>query len=213
MPRHPRAERQNGAPLPAGRNPDAGGLLMKTSVLRRLALLWKPSCCAAVCWLLPAAAAEVDALRRERRHGLYPQLHRDRGSEGGRHGGYYHDDDWQVIDGDATDYLSWVKIGPCQFQRGQADPADRYDFRLAVFQRRRQLCQGRVQPPLLCPDVAASNGGGAAYILCSAYIRATCSHEMTTVRQTLTLRQAGFDDLSVRGYAGALAQLRRFCGG
>ena len=60
LPRHPRRECQNGAPLPAGGHPDAGGLLMKMNFLRRLALL----CAVLTCGMLlalPAAAAEADA--------------------------------------------------------------------------------------------------------------------------------------------------------
>ena len=43
-----------------------------------------------------------------------------------------YDIDWQVIDGDNTDYLlGQDRAG--QFQRERDDPADRYDLRSAVF--------------------------------------------------------------------------------
>ena len=44
-----------------------------------------------------------------------------------------YDIDWQVIDGDKTDYLSSGQDRAGQFQRERDDPADRYDLRSAVF--------------------------------------------------------------------------------
>ena len=84
---------------------------MKTSVLRRLALLWAVLLCGSLL-ALPAAAAEVDAPYAESGDMDYIRSYivtvdpREDGTAD-----ITYDIDWQVIDGDATDYLSWVKIG------------------------------------------------------------------------------------------------------
>ena len=84
---------------------------MKMNFLRRLALL----CAVLTCGMLlalPAAAAEADAPYAEDGDMDYIRSYvvtvdpREDGSVD-----ITYDIDWQVIDGDKTDYLSWVKIG------------------------------------------------------------------------------------------------------
>ena len=84
---------------------------MKMNFLRRLALL----CAVLTCGMLlalPAAAAEADAPYAEDGDMDYIRSYvvtvdpREDGSAD-----ITYDIDWQVIDGDKTDYLSWVKIG------------------------------------------------------------------------------------------------------
>ena len=164
---------------------------MKTSVLRRLALLWAVLLCGSLL-ALPAAAAEVDAPYAESGDMDYIRSYivtvdpREDGTAD-----ITYDIDWQVIDGDATDYLSWVKIGLANSSVDELTPltdtisdlqysSDGGSYAKVVF-------AAATMPPMWPRRMAVR----AAYILCSAYIRATCSHEMTTVRQTLTLRQAG----------------------
>ena len=107
---------------------------MKMNFLRRLALL----CAVLACGMLlalPAAAAEADAPYAEDGDMDYIRSYvvtvdpREDGSVD-----ITYDIDWQVIDGDKTDYLSWVKIGLANS---------------SVDERRRQLRQGRVPSPLL----------------------------------------------------------------
>ena len=84
---------------------------MKTNILRRLALLCAVLACSALL-ALPAAAAQVDAPYAESGDMDYIRSYivtvdpREDGSAD-----ITYDIDWQVIDGDKTDYLSWVKIG------------------------------------------------------------------------------------------------------
>ena len=159
LPRHPRRERQNGAPLPAGGHPDAGGLLMKMNFLRRLALL----CAVLTCGMLlalPAAAAEADAPYAEDGDMDYIRSYvvtvdpREDGSVD-----ITYDIDWQVIDGDKTDYLSWVKIGLANSSVDELTPltdtisdlqytSDGGSYAKVVFRHR-----------YYAPDVAAANGG------------------------------------------------------
>lgn len=61
---------------------------------------------------------------------------------------------WQVIGGDQTDYLSWVKIGLPNAYAEDLTPADRHHLRFAVHRRQRQLRQGRV-----CTAVLLARGG------------------------------------------------------
>ncbi len=66
---------------------------------------------------------------------------------------------WQVIGGDQTDYLSWVKIGLPNAHAEDLTPADRHHLQFAVHRRRRQLRQSRVCTAVLLARVAAQNGG------------------------------------------------------
>ena len=164
---------------------------MKTSVLRRLALLWAVLLCGSLL-ALPAAAAEVDAPYAESGDMDYIRSYivtvdpREDGTAD-----ITYDIDWQVIDGDATDYLSWVKIGLANSSVDELTPLTDTisDFSIpATAAAMPRSCSTAATMPPMWPRRMAVR---AAYILYSAYIRATCSHEMTTVRQTLTLRQAG----------------------
>ena len=124
---------------------------MKMNFLRRLALL----CAVLTCGMLlalPAAAAEADAPYAEDGDMDYIRSYvvtvdpREDGSVD-----ITYDIDWQVIDGDKTDYLSWVKIGLANSSVDELTPLTDtiYDLRFTVHERRRQLRQGRVPSPLL----------------------------------------------------------------
>ena len=100
---------------------------MKMQFMRRLALLCAVLACGALL-ALPAAAAQTEAPCAEDGDMDYIRSYvvtvdpREDGSAD-----ITYDIDWQVIDGDKTDYRAG------QFQRERDDPADRYDLRSAVF--------------------------------------------------------------------------------
>ena len=141
---------------------------------------------------LPAAAAEADAPYAEDGDMDYIRSYvvtvdpREDGSVD-----ITYDIDWQVIDGDKTDYLSWVKIGLANSSVDELTPltdtisdlqytSDGGSYAKVVFRHR-----------YYAPDVAAANGGRAAYILHSACTKAIYSQKTMTVRQTLRLHPAG----------------------
>ena len=101
---------------------------MKMNFLRRLALL----CAVLTCGMLlalPAAAAEADAPYAEDGDMDYIRSYvvtvdpREDGSVD-----ITYDIDWQVIDGDKTDYLSWVKIGLANSSVDELTPLTGYDL-------------------------------------------------------------------------------------
>ena len=132
---------------------------MKMNFLRRLALL----CAVLTCGMLlalPAAAAEADAPYAEDGDMDYIRNYvvtvdpREDGSAD-----ITYDIDWQVIDGDKTDYLSWVKIGLANSSVDELTPltdtisdlqytSDGGSYAKVVFARR-----------YYSPEVAAQNGG------------------------------------------------------
>ena len=135
---------------------------MKMNFLRRLALLCAVLACSALL-ALPAAAAQVDAPYAESGDMDYIRSYivtvdpREDGSAD-----ITYDIDWQVIDGDKTDYLSWVKIGLANSSVDELTPltdtiADlQYSneggsYAKVVFARR-----------YYSPEVAAENGGESA---------------------------------------------------
>ena len=84
---------------------------MNTKFVRASAFFCATALCGALL-ALPAAAAEVDAPYAE--SGDYDYIRNYVVTVDPREDGsadITYDIDWQVIDGDATDYLSWVKIG------------------------------------------------------------------------------------------------------
>ena len=120
---------------------------MKMNFLRRLALL----CAVLTCGMLlalPAAAAEADAPYAEDGDMDYIRSYvvtvdpREDGSVD-----ITYDIDWQVIDGDKTDYLSWVKIG---LANSSVD----------------ELRQGRVLSPLLRARCGRRQRRGEQRTLC-----------------------------------------------
>ena len=135
---------------------------MKMNFLRRLALL----CAVLTCGMLlalPAAAAEADAPYAEDGDMDYIRSYvvtvdpREDGSVD-----ITYDIDWQVIDGDKTDYLSWVKIGLANSSVDELTPltdtisdlqytSDGGSYAKVVFRHR-----------YYAPDVAAANGGGGS---------------------------------------------------
>ena len=132
---------------------------MKMNFLRRLALL----CAVLTCGMLlalPAAAAQADAPYAEDGDMDYIRSYvvtvdpREDGSAD-----ITYDIDWQVIDGDQTDYLSWVKIGLPNAYAEDLTPltdtisdlqytGDGGSYAKVVFARR-----------YYSPEVAAQNGG------------------------------------------------------
>ena len=102
-----------------------------------------------------------------------------------------YDIDWQVIDGDKTDYLSWVKIGLANSSVDELTPLtdtiSDYSTRATAAATPRSCSVTVTTRPMWPPPTA----GRAAYILHSACTRAICSQKTMTVRQTLRLHPAG----------------------
>ena len=155
---------------------------MKMNFLRRLALL----CAVLTCGMLlalPAAAAEADAPYAEDGDMDYIRSYvvtvdpREDGSVD-----ITYDIDWQVIDGDKTDYLSWVKIG-----LANSSVDELYSTRATAAATPRSCSVTVTTRPMWPPPTA----GRAAYILHSACTRAICSQKTMTVRQTLRSHPAG----------------------
>lgn len=185
---------------------------MKTSVLRRLALLWTVLLCGSLL-ALPAAAAEVDAPYAESGDMDYIRSYivtvdpREDGTAD-----ITYDIDWQVIDGDATDYLSWVKIGLANSSVDELTPltdtisdlqysSDGGSYAKVVFTQR-----------YYSPAVAAQNGGESSVRFA---FRVHQSHLFTKNDDgtaTFNFTPGWFDDLSVenmqvrwRNYDGFVA--------
>ena len=159
---------------------------MKMNFLRRLALL----CAVLTCGMLlalPAAAAEADAPYAEDGDMDYIRSYvvtvdpREDGSVD-----ITYDIDWQVIDGDKTDYLSWVKIGLANSSVDELTPLTDTISDLQYTSDGGSYAKGvfaRMWPP--------PTAGRAAYILHSACTRAICSQKTMMVRQTSRLYPAG----------------------
>ena len=159
---------------------------MKMNFLRRLALL----CAVLTCGMLlalPAAAAEADAPYAEDGDMDYIRSYvvtvdpREDGSVD-----ITYDIDWQVIDGDKTDYLSWVKIGLANSSVDELTPLI-YSTRATAAATPRSCSVTVTTRPMWPPPTA----GRAVYILHSACTRAICSQKTMMVRQTSRLHPAG----------------------
>ena len=185
---------------------------MKTSVLRRLALLWAVLLCGSLL-ALPAAAAEVDAPYAESGDMDYIRSYivtvdpREDGTAD-----ITYDIDWQVIDGDATDYLSWVKIGLANSSVDELTPltdtisdlqysSDGGSYAKVVFSRR-----------YYAPDVAASNGGESSVHFVFSVHQSHLFTRNDDGTANFNFTPGWFDDLSVgnmqvrwRNYDGFVA--------
>lgn len=185
---------------------------MKTNILRRLALLCAVLACSALL-ALPAAAAQVDAPYAEGGDMDYIRSYivtvdpREDGSAD-----ITYDIDWQVIDGDKTDYLSWVKIGLANANVDELTPltdtiADlQYSdeggsYAKVVFARR-----------YYSPEVAAENGGESSVHFAFSVHQSHLFTKNDDGTANFAFMPGWFDDLSIenmqvrwRGYDGFVA--------
>lgn len=102
-----------------------------------------------------------------------------------------YDIDWQVIDGDKTDYLSWVKIGLANSSVDELTPltdtisdlqytSDGGSYAKVVFRHR-----------YYAPDVAAANGGESSVHFAFSVHQSHLFTKTMMVRQTSRLHLAG----------------------
>ena len=170
---------------------------MKMNFLRRLALL----CAVLTCGMLlalPAAAAEADAPYAEDGDMDYIRSYvvtvdpREDGSVD-----ITYDIDWQVIDGDKTDYLSWVKIGLANSSVDELTPltdtisdlqytSDGGSYAKVVFRHR-----------YYAPDVAAANGGESSVHFAFSVHQSHLFTKNDDGTANFAFTPGWFDDLSV----------------
>ena len=170
---------------------------MKMNFLRRLALL----CAVLTCGMLlalPAAAAEADAPYAEDGDMDYIRSYvvtvdpREDGSAD-----ITYDIDWQVIDGDKTDYLSWVKIGLANSSVDELTPltdtisdlqytSDGGSYAKVVFRHR-----------YYAPDVAAANGGESSVHFAFSVHQSHLFTKNDDGTANFAFTPGWFDDLSV----------------
>ena len=170
---------------------------MKMNFLRRLALL----CAVLTCGMLlalPAAAAEADAPYAEDGDMDYIRSYvvtvdpREDGSVD-----ITYDIDWQVIDGDKTDYLSWVKIGLANSSVDELTPltdtisdlqytSDGGSYAKVVFRHR-----------YYAPDVAAANGGESSVHFAFSVHQSHLFTKNDDGTANFAFAPGWFDDLSV----------------
>lgn len=170
---------------------------MKMNFLRRLALL----CAVLTCGMLlalPAAAAEADAPYAEDGDMDYIRSYvvivdpREDGSAD-----ITYDIDWQVIDGDKTDYLSWVKIGLANSSVDELTPltdtisdlqytSDGGSYAKVVFRHR-----------YYAPDVAAANGGESSVHFAFSVHQSHLFTKNDDGTANFAFSPGWFDDLSV----------------
>ena len=170
---------------------------MKMNFLRRLALL----CAVLTCGMLlalPAAAAEADAPYAEDGDMDYIRSYvvtvdpREDGSVD-----ITYDIDWQVIDGDKTDYLSWVKIGLANSSVDELTPltdtisdlqytSDGGSYAKVVFRHR-----------YYAPDVAAANGGESSVHFAFSVHQSHLFTKNDDGTANFAFTPGWFDDLSI----------------
>ena len=170
---------------------------MKMNFLRRLALL----CAVLTCGMLlalPAAAAEADAPYAEDGDMDYIRSYvvtvdpREDGSAD-----ITYDIDWQVIDGDKTDYLSWVKIGLANSSVDELTPltdtisdlqytSDGGSYAKVVFRHR-----------YYAPDVAAANGGESSVHFAFSVHQSHLFTKNDDGTANFAFTPGWFDDLSI----------------
>lgn len=170
---------------------------MKMNFLRRLALL----CAVLTCGMLlalPAVAAEADAPYAEDGDMDYIRSYvvtvdpREDGSVD-----ITYDIDWQVIDGDKTDYLSWVKIGLANSSVDELTPltdtisdlqytSDGGSYAKVVFRHR-----------YYAPDVAAANGGESSVHFAFSVHQSHLFTKNDDGTANFAFAPGWFDDLSV----------------
>ena len=190
---HPQHQRRHGAPLPTGRNAPAGGLPMTRFSFVRRAALWLAVLLCCVVLALPAGAAgtelapyaEEGDLDYIRSYVVTVDLRQDGSAD------ITYDIDWQVLGGDATQYLSWVKIGLPNAHAEDLTPLtdtiadlqytdDGGSYAKVVFSRR-----------YYSPEVAARTAAKATSSLPFRSIRVICSPAMMTVPPISPLLPAG----------------------
>ncbi len=170
---------------------------MKMNFLRRLALLCAVLTCGMLL-VLPAAAAEADAPYAEDGDMDYIRSYvvtvdpREDGSVD-----ITYDIDWQVIDGDKTDYLSWVKIGLANSSVDELTPltdtisdlqytSDGGSYAKVVFRHR-----------YYAPDVAAANGGESSVHFAFSVHQSHLFTKNDDGTANFAFTPGWFDDLSI----------------
>ena len=185
---------------------------MNTKFVRASALFCATALCGALL-ALPAAAAEVDAPYAE--SGDYDYIRNYVVTVDPREDGsadITYDIDWQVIDGDATDYLSWVKIGLANASVDELTPltdtiadlqysSDGGSYAKVVFARR-----------YYAPDVAEENGGESSVHFAFSVHQSHLFTKNDDGTANFNFTPGWFDDLSVenmqvrwRNYDGFVA--------
>ena len=185
---------------------------MNTKFVRASALFCATALCGALL-ALPAAAAEIDAPYAE--SGDYDYIRNYVVTVDPREDGsadITYDIDWQVIDGDATDYLSWVKIGLANASVDELTPltdtiadlqysSDGGSYAKVVFARR-----------YYAPDVAEENGGESSVHFAFSVHQSHLFTKNDDGTANFNFTPGWFDDLSVenmqvrwRNYDGFVA--------
>ena len=185
---------------------------MNTKFVRASAFFCATALCGALL-ALPAAAAEVDAPYAE--SGDYDYIRNYVVTVDPREDGsadITYDIDWQVIDGDATDYLSWVKIGLANASVDELTPltdtnadlqysSDGGSYAKVVFARR-----------YYAPDVAEENGGESSVHFAFSVHQSHLFTKNDDGTANFNFTPGWFDDLSVenmqvrwRNYDGFVA--------
>ncbi len=124
-----------------------------------------------------------------------------------------YDIDWQVIDGDKTDYsLSWVEIGLANSSVNEMTPLTDTIFDLqyrATAAATPRSCYLALTTP---PDVAATNGGESSVHFAFRVHQSHLFLQKSTTARQLCFTPGWFDDLSVedlqvrwRNYDGFVA--------
>lgn len=186
---------------------------MKQNKFWRLMALLCAVCMCGALLALPAAAAEVDAPYAEDGDMDYIQSYivtvdpREDGTAD-----ITYDISWQVIGGDKTDYLSWVKIGLANASVDELTPLtdtisdlqysdDGGSYAKVVFSRR-----------YYAPDVAAENGGESSVHFAFSVHQSHLFTKNDDGTANFTFTPGWFDDLSVenmqvrwRNYDGFVA--------
>ena len=187
-------------------------LPMKMQFMRRLALLCAVLACGALL-ALPAAAAQTEAPCAEDGDMDYIRSYvvtvdpREDGSAD-----ITYDIDWQVIDGDKTDYLSWVKIGLANSSVNEMTPLTDTIYDLQYSDDGGSYAKVVFTQRYYSPAVAAQNGGESSVRFA---FRVHQSHLFTKNDDgtaTFNFTPGWFDDLSVenmqvrwRNYDGFVA--------
>ena len=185
---------------------------MKMQFMRRLALLCAVLACGALL-ALPAAAAQTEAPCAEDGDMDYIRSYvvtvdpREDGSAD-----ITYDIDWQVIDGDKTDYLSWVKIGLANSSVNEMTPLTDTIYDLQYSDDGGSYAKVVFTQRYYSPAVAAQNGGESSVRFA---FRVHQSHLFTKNDDgtaTFNFTPGWFDDLSVenmqvrwRNYDGFVA--------
>ena len=176
---------------------------MKTNILRRLALLCAVLACSALL-ALPAAAAQVDAPYAESGDMDYIRSYivtvdpREDGSAD-----ITYDIDWQVIDGDKTDYLSWVKIGLANASVDELTPLTDTIADLQYSNEGGSYAKVVFAQRYYSPEVAAENGGESSVHFAFSVHQSHLFTKNDDGTANFAFMPGWFDDLSICRCAGA----------